>query len=72
MVKYDGLTMVGSWMIGLPTARVWASKCMAMDLYELNNTYLASRKRLGTIGVYWSPIHNLNSNIFKIAQNGQK
>ena len=44
---------------------------MEMDLYELNNTYLAPRKYWGTIGGHYSLIHSLNSYILEIGRNGQ-
>ena len=44
---------------------------MVMDLNTLYNTYLASRKHLGTIGDYQSPTHDPNSNMTEISQNGQ-
>ena len=49
IVKNGGLIIVRSGMFGLPLAHVQVSKCIAMDLNELNNTYLASRKHLRTI-----------------------
>ena len=45
-----GLTMVMSGAFGLASGYAWASKFMVINLNRLYNTYLASRKHLGTIG----------------------
>ena len=46
-------------------------KCMVQGISRLNNTYLVFRKHLGVIGGHYRPIHNPNTKMTEISQNGQ-